>query len=302
MAPGIRFYFGGYQKKGEPYRDALLSAGYIQDDRHPDFLLIDREQYINSYDLRSCVLAHPGVPVMIYPHSAMPPWWYDGLVGINPAVRRIFVMGEGQKRATAIFAPGARVSVTGWSWCEQREFQRPDKVRNILFAPIHPTGGRLRPEAARANNAVFGALGNTDYNVTVRYIGALLRQGLRPEPRFNMIAGAANSVTDEIDAADLVIAEGTMIYLSVARGKPTIGINQDMPIRTNLHYERYQPRNWDKWGPATAYPLNFGDKCLRAMIDEAMTEQSEWRQDFIGQDMTPADFVAEVERALNDEQ
>lgn len=299
MASKMSFYVVKYQAKSAAYREALLSAGYVEDRRSPDVLLIDRDWFIsNDAEPRAEVRICPDATVMVYPHSAMPPWWYDGLVKMQPYVKCVFVIGEGQKRAMQIIAPEARVEVIGWSWSELVPFRRPEKVKRILFAPIHPAGGKLRPEAIAANKAIMNELMglSRDYEISVRYIGSRYRQGIHDARRIKMISGAADNSTTDIDNADLVIAEGSMMYLAVARGKPTIGINQHIPTRANKMSGRYTPKNWKLYGDDIAYPINYGSAPLKDLIECAMTEQSQWRRDFVGNAFRPRAFAAKVEK------
>jgi hypothetical protein len=296
----MKFWYINYQHKGAPYRDALLSAGFELSQDSPDFLLIDRERYMTNNSVpRSEVARYPGVPVITYPHCALPPWWYDGLVPAPDYIKCVFVIGEGQKRAMKIIAPHVKVESAGWAWSELLPFNPPTQIRNILFAPIHPTGGRLRPEAFEANQAIMRELidlsmRDGSYNVTIRYVGSRVRQGVRRYADFRYTRGGANGVTDEIDRADVVIAEGTMLYLTVARGKPAIGINQHLPMRPNMR-EGYTPHNWHKYGDDIAYPINYGTAPIRDLFDRAMTEQAQWRRDFIGDAFCPHRFAGIVE-------
>jgi hypothetical protein len=299
LGEAMRFEFVNYQLKGKPYLDALIQAGFEHTRENPELLFIDRERYMtNNTVARNQVLRYPGVPVMTYPHCALPPWWYDGLVPMPDYIKRVFVIGNGQKRAMKIIAPGAKVETTGWPWCKVLPF-KANEISNILFAPIHSTGGRLRPEGIEANQKIMAALRKLDktrYKVTVRFIESRIRQGVSREPTFKWIKGVTDNSTDDIDKADLVIAEGTMMYLAVARGKPVIGINQHLPMRPNMK-EGYNPHNWDKYGPGIAYPVNFGDAPLVELFDRAMVEQTKWKRDFIGDEFDPVKFAKKVEHA-----
>ena len=286
-----------------PFHKALKAAGHKPMARAADVAFFDREWFIHSSaKLRNVVEEHRerGAAIMIYPHSALPPWWYDGDVQVHPCVSCVFVIGEGAKAAMKVIDPKARVEVTGWPWCPQKPFRSPQGLKNVLFAPIHPAGGRLRREAFEANKAIFHDLkrlqSETGCEVVVRYIRDLALQGLRPYSRFTWIEGQPDGSTKEIDQADVVIAEGTFMYLSVARGKPTIGINQHLPVRPNKSGERTAPFNWEKYGPELAYPINYEQGQLHELIERAMCEeQTEWRSRFIGKSMDPFKFSAMVE-------
>lgn len=285
----MKFYVFPYQHKSEPFRAALLSSGHEESKANPDIILADREWYIQN---------NQNAVVAVYPHSALPPWWYDGLIKLQDNVKCVFVIGEGQKRAMKIISPNVRVETTGWPWSELVSFQKPAHVKKILFAPIHPAGGRLRPEAIEANNAILNDLLqlSNSYKITIRYVGNRFRQGVGRASRLNHVAGIADGSTKDIDEADLVIAEGTMMYLSVARGKPTIGINQHLPMRGNKKSDIHTPHNWDRYGDGIGYPINYGSAPLDELIARAADcECSDWRNDFIGDKLSEHEFAAKVE-------
>lgn len=297
----MRYYVCNYQHKGTAYLQALRKAGHEEDHQDPQVALFDRDWYMhNDKEPRREVLKHPQATVMVYPHSALPPWWYDGLIKIQPYVKCVFVIGEGQKRAMREIAPEARVEVTGWPWSELAPFRSPARIRKILFAPIHPASGRLRPEAVEANRLVMaelkGLIEQRRIQVTVRYVGNKFHQGLRRDPAMTWIQGQENNSIQEIDAADVVIAEGTFLYLAVARGRPTIGINQHLPVRANKMSDIYTPHNWSKYGGDLAYPINYGSAPLKDLLEQAAAgEQTEWRRDFIGPEMAANEFAKKVE-------
>lgn len=293
----MRFYINNYQLKSAAFRNALLEAGHIEDDINPDVILFDRDWYIhNDNKPRPETLKYPNATLMVYPHSALPPWWYDGLVPLQDRVKCVFVIGEGHKRAMNIINPHARVEVTGWPWCEVKPF-RANEIRNILFAPIHPAGGRLRPEAFEANQSIMRDLKSlcSKYHVTIRFIESRIRQGLSRHEAFHWIRGVPDNSTDDIDNADLVIAEGTMMYLAAARGKLVIGINQHLPCRANKMSEQYTPKNWHKYGDDIAYPINYGEAPILELFERALIEQTQWRKDFVGDKMDPIKFAGKVE-------
>lgn len=297
----MRYFVCPYQHKSKPFDDALKAAGHTYDRVNPEVALFDRDWFMhNDKEPRHEVLRYPNSTIMVYPHSALPPWWYDGLIKIQPYVKCVFVIGEGQKKAMQVIAPEAHVETTGWPWCDIVPFRELSQVKKILFAPVHPAGGRLRPEALEANRTILRKLSHLadQYDITVRYVGNRHQQGLRRNAGMTWVQGFEDGTIAELDAADVVIAEGTMMYMSVARGKPTIGINQHLPVRANKMSDRYTPHNWDKYGPDMAYPINFGDAPLAKLIDKAVSgEQSEWRKNFIGDKIDASDFATKVEKA-----
>lgn len=308
MILSMYYYVYNHQHKGQPYHRAMKAAGHTANLRKADVTLFDRDQVMNStqpcYQVTEQL--ERGSLIMIYPHSALPPWWYDGLVPVRDYLSCVFVIGEAHKAATSVFMPGARVEVAGWPWCAQKPFKAPKQVKRVLFAPIHLAGG-LRPEAYEANRNIFRELKrikrNENVEIVIRYIGELQEQGLKPYREFEFVEGFRDGATGEIDRADVVIAEGTFMYLAVARGVPTIGINQHLPTRANKNYARYTPHTWNDYGHLFSYPINYKPGQLRKLIEQAAAgEQSEWRAANIGKTMDPLAFAETVEGIWREKQ
>ena len=77
------------------------------------------------------------------------------------------------------------------------------------------------------------------------------------------------------------------MYLSVARGKPTIGINQHIPPRPNDYgFKEFKLKQWDKYESFLAYPIDFDEDNLLNLINmAAKKEQFKWKKNFIGNEM-----------------
>lgn len=301
----MKYFVYNFQHKGRPYAMALKSQGHLPNMRDPDIALFDRDWHIhNDGQARAEVRSYieKGTVIALYPHSSLPPWWYDGMVKIHPKVACVFVIGEGQKDAMRFIEPDVKVEVSGWAWCSQKPFQNVKKIDRILFAPIHPSGGVLREEAYEANKAIFSELKTLMQEkkvqqVIIRYIGDLQIQGLEQENIFNWVHGRPDGSTRELDISDLVIAEGTFLSLAVARGKPAIGINQHLPVRANLN--GVPPANWDKYGDDMAYPTNYSEGNLWDLANLAvLEEQSEWRERFIGGQLNAKTFSDKVKKLV----
>ena len=80
------------------------------------------------------------------------------------------------------------------------------------------------------------------------------------------------------------------MYLSVARGKPTIGINQHVPPRPNGWggFKPFKLNHWNEYEKYLAYPIDFDDgDDLPGLINRATKEeQTEWKKIFIGNKMS----------------
>jgi len=302
----VKYYLYSHQHKGRAYAKALQSCGFIPDEQNAEVVLVDRESYMHTGGApRAIVDEHVrrGAKIIVFPHSALPPWRYDGIVKLQSYISSVLVIGEGQKEAMRYIEPAARVDVTGWAWCKQKQYKSADEIKTILFAPIHPAGG-LRPEGVRANKNIIYDLkrvqSKTGARVIVRYVGKLERQGLKQYSRFEWVKGEPDGSTAEIDAADVVIAEGTFMYLSVARGKPTVGINQHISVRPNKTYHIHQPKHWHLYGDSLAYPINYQPGQLWDLIQQANGgECTEWRARFIGKQLQPKKFCALIEEIVH---
>jgi hypothetical protein len=287
----FKFFLRNHQHKGTPFEKALQSAGFVKS-KYPHIGLFDKDWQNITYgteNRKAREIYECGAVIVVYPHCFSPPWWYDGMLPVRDFTSCIMVVGKGQKEATEIFVD-RRVEITGWPWCPQKAFE-PTNGEKILFAPTHPAGENLREEAAEANARIQEELLNLNLDVTCRHIGELEHQGLKYTDKWTWVRGQPDGSFRDIDDADLVIAEGTFMYISIARGKPTIGVNQHLPIRSNVPGKSILPANWDLYGDDLAYPLNYGERSLYDLMDMAQTEQSEWRERFIGRDMDGGEFA-----------
>jgi len=260
----ITYYFKSFQHKARSLSLALKANGLRPTHSRPDIAFYDRPA---GMPLMRAV-------IMEYPHSALPPWWYDGLETLPDEVRCVFVIGEAQKEAMKIIAPRANVKVCGFPWADRVPFQN-GKVERILFAPIHPSKKGIRPEARETNQRIQLALSRLKgYQIFCRTVGDRKMQGIDEKIKMTYISGLPDGSTRDIDMCDLVIAEGTFLFLAVARGKPVIGINQNVPNRMN--YDTRYPENWDKYGHLFKYPVDFDDAPLPELLHQ--NEQTEWKE------------------------
>jgi len=289
----MRYYIARHQNKADFLVKALNSCGHTFVHRNAEVALFDHD--LNRTDVNAVrsdmrIRFEEGSTIVLYPHGATGSWWLDGS-NLNPMVFASLVIGEGHRRFMEIVQPGHRVEAIGWYYCPIKPFESPAKINRILFAPIHPTmGGTLRPEAIEGNRVVYDTLlkhiGRRQ--LVVRHIGKIENSGLWQHNKPIFKAGKTNGNYSDIDTADLVIAEGTYMYMAVARGKPTIGINQHLPIRPNVSPDSYKPKHWDEYKKFMPYPINFEGGSFEDLIEYArVNEQSEWKQLFIGKQLSP---------------
>lgn len=288
----MRYFIAHHQHKGKPIDMALRNQGWKYQLRKVDIALFDHA--INRTDPeKGRNLIHrfyrEGATIVLYPHAATGSWWMDGdIFPKEGAVQHELVIAEGQERVSKIINPDMHVHKIGWSYCPIKEFQKPKQLKRILFAPIHgPIKGHLREECVAANKRVYETLLDMvdKYQIVIRHLNPLEKIGLWYSPKPVFVLGKPDGSYKDIDAADLVIAEGTFMYLAIARGKPTIGINQHVPIRPNNTHKEFVPKHWDEYGEYMGYPIDFDDSDIISLIDRAMTEQTAWKNLFIGKSM-----------------
>lgn len=287
----MRIYVKPHQHKAETLIRMLTQGGHKLARRSVDIALFD---VVSGYRgegflVKAEELWNEGATIMIYPHAATVPWWYDGVWELDQRVAGILVTTKAHRKIVESFIlPTVMVQATGWMLCEQQPFQPVDRVRRILFMPIHPPkGGLLREEAREANRKAMLSLSSLadQYEITVRYIGDLDRQGIWYHPGMTYLHALPDGGLDEIDATDLVIAEGTALHLAVARGKPVIGINQHEAPRSNFGDQGGE--HWQDYAGVLRYPIDLNDGPLEDLVRIAgYEEQIKWREDNIGEDLT----------------
>lgn len=275
----MRYWILHHQHKGLPIDLALKEAGWEYSQK-ADIALFDtnhHQKLVSMFEKR-------GSTLVIYPHTAVACWWYDGVMELPEGFKAILVVGEGQKEVQKIITPNIRVESIGWGYCPILPFQNVKKVKRIVFAPIHPSGSILRPEARDTNARVYKRLLQLDnVQIVLRVIGKLEDNGLWDSPKVVFKAGKPDGSYAEIDIADLVIAEGMYLSLAVARGKPAIGMNQRITQKVNR--SGHVPERWDEYNYLQAYPIDFDDGDIMELIDRAMVEQTAWKRRFIGEKM-----------------
>ena len=294
----MKYYIAHHQHKGIPYQTALRQQRWIFRLEYPDVALFDHAiNRRNPEEGRALIEKYydQGATIITYPHGATGAWWMDSdLYKTDERISGNLVIGEGHKRIEEMVQPSIKHYVTGWPFCPIEEFKKPKEVVNILFAPIHaaPKTNNFRDEAIEANAKIFKELLKlpSKYKIIVRYLNPLSTIGLKVNSRVVLRPGKPDGSYSDIDAADIVIAEGTYMYLSVARGKPTIGINQHIPPRPNGYgFKEFKLKRWPEYEKFLAYPIDFDDGDLPGLINLAVKqEQTEWKKNFIGNKMNSA--------------
>jgi hypothetical protein len=290
----MRYFISHHQHKGMGIDEALKKEGWYFRRRRASVALFDHViNRLNPELGRGLVNKYydEWATIITYPHGATGAWWNDS--DYFPPNKKIFanlVIGEGHKHIEEIMRPYLQHYVIGWYFCPIMPFKKPPKVRNILFAPIHGSmHSNALPDVKKEENAnVYKKLLDISdqYNIKARVLNPLENIGLWKDSRIKLIFGKPDGSYRDIDDADLVIAEGTFMYLSVARGKPTIGFGQHIPCSGSTIIENFSLKHWDQYKDYMAYPLNFGDDSLENLINRATNkEQTDWKNLFIGKEM-----------------
>lgn len=237
------------------YKKALMYAGYkkTDDPRRADFLLYDLEQ--ESYLPVINHFLESGKPIFVYPHSANSWYFWDGFHKERP-VSCNFVFTEKIKNAMVSYGYKSRIEACGFPFSDVRS-PAPMRKKTLLFAPMHTMGvegedflqapanfelNRKTLERAIQLSPLFDS-------VTVRYGKSFEASGMYDPHISNVYFEKAilrnRSGIRSIEQHGMVIAAGTLAYISVAMGKPTIFYNQwnETPREGNAtvkSYEMYQ--------------------------------------------------------------
>ena len=293
-----------HQNKTDVLTDTLVNCGYhimaapLNPERIPksDALLIDHDfpeyghrEIINKYH-------EMGVPAILYPHGAAPMLCWDGIHEPNENVTAALVTSKGHAEVMKRYGYPIPTHVIGWYLCPQKQWKATEGIK-VLFAPIHPILGHIFmfPEDLEVNRRTYERLLELDgIELSVRHIGKLEDNGLWDAPGVEIHQGRTDNTFDDIDNADLVISNGTMAYMAVARGKPTIMMNQMTPAREPDidTLERYESASVEKYEKYMRFPFDVdNDPDLGTIIrDACKREPKQWRNRFIGEQFDPGKF------------
>lgn len=301
--PGVTLRFGvfDHQLKGATLKQALEDAGHIpiDDARIADVLLVDFDgDYAHPRPKLIQATLDSGGIVLVYPHGAYPTFQYFSTITADNRVAAHLVQGLGVAAVYQHIGMTVPVHVIGWYYCPLVPFQPVGEVRRILFCPAHPSGARYLCDAMKAENArIYRTLLDCNAELHVSLYGKPEDNGLWLDPSVSYWRGDLNLFWEDIDQADLVVAEGTKGYMAVARGKPVVMFAQDYAPRTDD--DPSQIPGWDQLGPMLKYPISFDADRFAEQAEAACAgspETAEWRDRMVGRPWNPAGFVQLVER------
>lgn len=308
----MRFAIFEFEGKEAYLRQTLSAKGHEPAARidETDLLLVDTDAgwaYPRPAMIEAAAAA--GAKVVLYPHGGMPCCWqYDGIATPDPRVDLRLEHGPGSIEVAESFGADLKQAAPGWLFSPTRPFKPVKKPRRVLFAPLHPIIEGLgmpmngHDPAPAWNQRVYRALLGLGYQVVVSLVGPPHRNGIWPHPRANLVENPQMSFPasyEQVMAADLVVAAGTVGALGVACGKPTVMFGQDN-WQDYVNGEYPQAEHPELYRDLIRYPLDadgdLGETILRACAGSP--EVDEWRAAYIGDDGTAA-AIGLLEKLVN---
>lgn len=298
------FVAHGHQDKGQAYIEALEAAGWQRMVRvnRAAFCLLDYDNHPRG----RYYMDHTRYAFM-YPHAARPNLQWD-IVPIYKPHTACFVIGPGCTRVMRLYGYPYPIHEVGWPYCDIVPFRRRTAERlKVLLAPIHPEGSGLDKVREDTNNETHERLAalhvRGEINLTVRLIGNIEQNGIkRTAPGVSYMEGRKIVMYDQIDVADVVIGHQTFAHVAVARGVPTLMMNEGMlPGMAIGRLHAKFAKTFDKYRDVLKFPLDILDgDALELLRRAASTDEdiAEWREAFIGERFNPELFVSTLESYL----
>jgi hypothetical protein len=251
----VKIAFSDYSTKGARLAGALRAAGHELVDDHGDLAVVDLDHPATGLALTE---AHE--ITVTYPHGGNPILCWDGRPP-HPHIRLHLVHGPGHSEVFALHGHPVPSVAVGFTYCEVSKPRYPIGER-VLFAPSHPMDDRtIDPRIKEANRAALDKLLAAGVEVTVRCWGIVEDWGLDPDATVTWAEGGTLD-TDDIDAADLVVADGTVAAMSLARGCPTLFVGSDIDTADDRdahpHFDAYRNR--------IRYPYDIADAPLEELV------------------------------------
>ena len=268
-----KFYMFERRDSSLIYRRTLESAGYIKvdDPRSADFLLYDLEQDCYLPTIRHFL--EKKKPIFTYPHSANSWYFWDGIVKEYP-VSCNFVLSGDIQAAMRSYGYKSRIEPCGFPFSDVTP-HKPMPEQTLLYAPMHTMGSNgmdsLQPPASFELNrqTLDRVIQMAPFfsSVTIRYGKSFEASGMY-DPHiknihFEKATLKSRDAVRSIQQHGTVIAAGTLAYISVALGKPTIFFNQknEVPREGNAAVNSY-----GKYKHFLDYPIQLSDMSDKQVI------------------------------------
>jgi hypothetical protein len=254
-----------------------------------------------------------GLKLLIYPHQARPNVLY-ACGNFKPFVHTDahFVSGPGHEDVMRILGYEKPIYDIGWNYCEKKQFQPSPNVKNVLLGLLHPNhaidgkGAWLHEVDKRTNRTALERLMKAsremDFRLSVRYLGDIQENGIEREfEGVTWIRGKVDNSFEQIDNADLVVGTQTFAYIAVARGKPTLFMDEHIPPKVGNSQETIRfMRGYQRVRDLMAFPLDLNTTGnVNALIERAsQTDKdiADWRNRMIGEQFDPKKFTEIVEK------
>lgn len=300
------FLYLNHQDKGRAYRQALLEGGWreVTSERECTICIADSDVTPMRVE-RLDHLQDFGAKVFLYQHSARPSFLYDfpGFAPPHPVVAARFVTAPNHKKFMEYMGLGEHTHVVGWSFCPILPFVPIATPWKILFAPLHPAGnnGWLSEDDKTMNQEVqkrlYSYTRQKNIELTIRYVFSFGGYGLERLEGVKYVEGKPDQSFKEIDEADLVVGTETFAYLAVARGKPTLMMDEDRAPRYGNSPERFgYVSHWDDYKHLVMYDLDIlASENTEELVRKACTESREtWKSGMVGKAFDGERFVKTV--------
>lgn len=275
-----------YSGKGTRLAEALAVAGHEIVPDNGEVALVDLDDPTTGGPLTE---RHERV--VTYPHGGNPILEWDQRPP-HPHIRLHLVHGPGHAAVFGLHGHPVPAVPVGFTYSDLAAPRYPETHR-ALFAPCHPMDdGSLDPRLKDANKQALEALLASGLELTVRCWGNREDWGLpdidEGAQLFDWLDGGTLN-TDDIDATDLVVADGTVAALALARGCPTLFVGSDIDDGSP---------HWDRCAAYMRYPYDIVDGPLDDLLDVLRWPNraiDHWRQQFVGGPFDAALAVSLIE-------
>lgn len=297
-----------HQNKADALENALKQFGWAKSGNlhivSAGFFDIDILQRVEMFD----TLHNWGLKLFVYPHQARPNIIYAWKESKpHPHTTAHFVSGPGHEEIMRIIGYDKPIHDIGWSMCPKKPFQPVEKVQNVLLGLLHPNAPHLEQSPwlhevdketnRKAFDRLLKASREMGFHLTVRYLHDIVDNGLEGEVEgVTWVRGRMRPDTEDIDRADLVVGTQTFAYKAIARGKPTLMMDEHIcPKAGNSDTSFAYIRDWDKIADKMMYPLDLNTTTdVNALITRAsQTDEDirDWRSRMIGRTFSGREFV-----------
>lgn len=294
MSASLTIAIHDHQGKSLAIGQGLAERGHKIVFRNPDVFLIDHdgpEYYRRLIDTMAAKVT------VLYPHGpdAFPAW--DGVWEPHPKTQAVFTYGRGQADAMKAYGYPNPVYAIGWPLSPFKPFRSvdPHSQMNVLFAPIHAlNNGYLRPEFRTRNILAYSTLlewhNNEEIKLSVRHVGPLDRSGLFLAFGVTYFPAHPETLHDQVEQADLLVANGNVAFTGLALGTPTVMFGGGVQYADN----RRLAAHWPEYAADVAYPYEFFEE--GGWLEAYEKPPTDFIERFVGGPLA----VADVERVLWD--